>query len=644
MKCIFPLLVAVPFWAGFLHAQTQADLERQVQAEQWADAAKTVDALMLTNASDVILGGYREEIYKHLSAAKATNSAAASTPPAGVPVAEAPLKGADKLEWNTLLLMVGDAQNAPSVDDRKKAMAEYLEKSTAFVAKHPDYLKAWQFRAVAALELDKAQQGLEAGLKLKALGALDSEDPAMMKLMANLNRKQWLDETAVDRIREEAKAAAVANLRRTFWQGSWQNKNGNTTQTLAVDADHVTFTYNEVGYAGNGNWSQRYTIPGEAAYSYNYDYDNDVYHKHSHNSGSGRVEMLNYHASDDAQWLTFESRGSINVSGTESSVISLDGFYVFYYDPAVKDALIRLYGDDTKLSPEDMRSKARLLLVSPTNSAYLYQRITPPVMGGYLGMLHALADAGDPAAVYELNKIAEKAAADKAAADKFETMKGKDLKLPLNDAVDMELVWVPAGYWVGKYEVTQGEFAAVMGTNASRHVIGERQPVDECTWYDATNFCKKVTDKLHGEGFFPSGFSVTLPTKKQWEYYVGDATPEQAVYMNYRYKGKLVELEKEKYLKMWDKLDTEKLFVIGPKAVGSLKPNQFGLYDVLGNVDEWTVTAETLYTCRTGYWRCGGNCYALDVSVGRGNCPSEPQVGYYAGFRVVVTQSKSAPQ
>ena len=118
-------------------------------------------------------------------------------------------------------------------------------------------------------------------------------------------------------------------------------------------------------------------------------------------------------------------------------------------------------------------------------------------------------------------------------------------------------------FYLGKYAVTQEQYEAVMGNNPST-IKGTTLPVTNISWDDCQEFIKKLNAKTHG------GFR--LPTEGEWEfacragtitaYSFGDEiTPKKA---NYR-DSKIGE----------------------PVAVGSYKPNAFGLYDMHGNVWEW---------------------------------------------------------
>ena len=125
----------------------------------------------------------------------------------------------------------------------------------------------------------------------------------------------------------------------------------------------------------------------------------------------------------------------------------------------------------------------------------------------------------------------------------------------------MEMVKVPAGYSVGKYEVTQAQYEAVMGRNPSEFK-GPRKPVENVTWEHAMAFCKKLTESEHKSGRLPAGLIYTLPTEAQWNYFAAGTTLEQAV-------------------------TSAKVRRASTADVGSLRPNKFGLYDVRGNVWEW---------------------------------------------------------
>jgi formylglycine-generating enzyme required for sulfatase activity len=132
----------------------------------------------------------------------------------------------------------------------------------------------------------------------------------------------------------------------------------------------------------------------------------------------------------------------------------------------------------------------------------------------------------------------------------------------MTNGIGMELVWLAGGVWVGKYEVTQGEYEKVMGSNPSRYKGNARLPVDSVSWSEAIEFCRKLTALEKQSGKLPVRSLYTLPTQKQWESFLADADLNQAVTSRAQHRRE-------------------------PLPVGSAKPNRLGLHDLLGNVWEW---------------------------------------------------------
>ena len=126
----------------------------------------------------------------------------------------------------------------------------------------------------------------------------------------------------------------------------------------------------------------------------------------------------------------------------------------------------------------------------------------------------------------------------------------------------MELVWVPAlNGWAGKYLVTQEEYQKVLGVNPSLF-ISARHPVERVSWYDAIAYCHLLTQQDHASGRLPKNCEYSLPTDAQWTTLVANATTKDAI-MSIDVKRSSTE------------------------DVGTRASNQYGLYDILGNVWEW---------------------------------------------------------
>jgi formylglycine-generating enzyme required for sulfatase activity len=125
-------------------------------------------------------------------------------------------------------------------------------------------------------------------------------------------------------------------------------------------------------------------------------------------------------------------------------------------------------------------------------------------------------------------------------------------------------------FQMGKYEVRQKNFQAVMGTNPSQHV-GANLPVDSLTWDEASDYCKKV--------------GMRLPTEAEWEYAAraGTTTP---FYWGPTISGKEANFcDSACELNIREPRVTDGFKHTAP--VGSFPPNPFGLYDMAGNVSEW---------------------------------------------------------
>ncbi|GHV11843.1 hypothetical protein FACS189491_03800 [Spirochaetia bacterium] len=222
-------------------------------------------------------------------------------------------------------------------------------------------------------------------------------------------------------------------------------------------------------------------------------------------------------------------------------------------------------------------------------------------------------------------------------------------------------------FYMGKYEVTQKEWAAVMGSNPSRFK-GDTLPVEMVSWYDAIEYCNKRSEKeglrpaytIDKSRFDPNNYAFTdsefewkndtirwivtvnrnangyrLPTEAEWEYAcrAGTATPFST--------GNNITTNQANY-------DEKGIYMVMTTTVGSFAPNRWGLYDMHGNVEEWcwdwygdySTAAQTDpagaasgagRVLRGGSW--GSLARFLRSAFRHDSIPSNRDIGF--GFRVV---------
>ncbi len=192
-------------------------------------------------------------------------------------------------------------------------------------------------------------------------------------------------------------------------------------------------------------------------------------------------------------------------------------------------------------------------------------------------------------------------------------------------------------FYMSKYPITQDQYQAIMGKNPSDFKGGNR-PVECVSWYDATEFCQKLSQK--------TAKNYGLPSESQWEYAcrAGTTTPF--------YFGETITSELVNY-------DGNYTYGKAPKGkyreqttdVGRFPRNAFGLYDMHGNVWEWCQDVwhdnyegaptdgsawegeeeSDIRLLRGGSWNYNSSC----CRSARRNYINDHYLNNYRGFRIV---------
>lgn len=180
-----------------------------------------------------------------------------------------------------------------------------------------------------------------------------------------------------------------------------------------------------------------------------------------------------------------------------------------------------------------------------------------------------------------------------------ETMAKKAGETTNDNGLKMSLVWCPPGefkmgkvrlsngFWLGKTELTQTQWKAIMGTTPWKGKpymkAGDDYPATYVSWDDAIAFCKKLTAQERKAGRLPKDREYTLPTEAQWESACRAGTTTQFSFGD----GP----------RWTDHARFDRYYGEGGiqhYPAGKLKPNPWGLLDMHGNVCEW---------CRDSYIR-----------------------------------------
>ncbi len=160
----------------------------------------------------------------------------------------------------------------------------------------------------------------------------------------------------------------------------------------------------------------------------------------------------------------------------------------------------------------------------------------------------------------------------------------------LRDSLEIHL---EHAFWMGRCEVTQAQYQALMNANPSAN-RNDSFPVETVTWFQADEFCRKLTQHEEDAGRLPDGYVYRLPTEAEWEYscragttipqFFGTDPGAVSIFANFRDKS-FEQPDGDKDWSVKDKDYDDGFPNLAP--IGSFEPNPWGLYDMYGNVREW---------------------------------------------------------
>ena len=245
--------------AGQAPEEVMKRLSALVHARKYAEAEQLTEGLLVAYPSDSRLIKGHALLQKLLATpdaaatpGAATTLGAATTPdaatttiatnqptqPAASTIAQ-PLAGMDKVDFNALIELAKQAQQTADLPEQQQLLQQFMDQSDLFLQKHPEQTLLWQLRAASAISLNHPLPGYEAGQRLLAMGAADSDDANLQRLLAQLKNKGWLDHQHAEALYENQRYILVVFL------GEAADKPANAALRGKLSADMTALLANQ---------------------------------------------------------------------------------------------------------------------------------------------------------------------------------------------------------------------------------------------------------------------------------------------------------------------------------------------------------------------------------------------------------------
>lgn len=212
-------------------------------------------------------------------------------------------------------------------------------------------------------------------------------------------------------------------------------------------------------------------------------------------------------------------------------------------------------------------------------------------------------------------------------------------------------VTLTTSFKMGRFEVTQAEYQALMETNPSYFPGVSDRPVEQVSWTNAVEYCARLTQAQSSSGCLPPGWRYRLPTEAEWEYACRAGTTTAFSEGPALRSGMANFNGHEEYdATFGSHFNPAGTAVDKTTPVGSYLPNAWGLFDMHGNLWEWCLDRWS-YHLPGGYVTdpigpvvggdrvLRGGCWYNDARVCRSDYRGHGQTGYLGndvGFRIVL--------
>jgi hypothetical protein len=182
-----------------------------VHTGKYAEAQQLTTGLLVAYPNDQRLIKAKTLLDKLLAHAGSANATPGSNEPASNGASAQPgtdtnaeqLTGMEKVDYNALIELARQAQQTTDLSQQATLLRQFMDQSGLFLQKHPDDMLLWQLRAASAISLNEPMEGYTAGQKLITAGAVDSNDPNLQRLLAQLKNKGWLDKQGVEQSKQK---------------------------------------------------------------------------------------------------------------------------------------------------------------------------------------------------------------------------------------------------------------------------------------------------------------------------------------------------------------------------------------------------------------------------------------------------------